>query len=528
MCFSVLFSIFATKKGTKEGTKKIEKMGSPNCSKGIKVYSGFWFKKMAFLRMKTSHNHAMGDVYSCFQKYVRRGEYESALYWGSQIGRENGEFKGYPNALKKRLMQHALEDVGNIEYALQLLKTKIQSWENLVPWIKVLCDMPKTRAAAWLNRLAVEHVHDVTKAPSDILLKSAISLKLHRDADIKQLALMYSKEEMKLYKELNKEVLVFHVLHLKEAGLIPEHPKLELDTGILIESNLLETYREVPEWAYDKHTSKGKRMGRGYAHFFETMVVFPKLVEGKLDVFEEEAKVLYLSGAEQRVRHILSASSPKCPALPPLEFENPLQAQLITGRAKPRVWFATRIGKQVVIKGPVSKKESSCVLKTQKIKECIGLPHTNAHAEGDYLVFDCLIDYTHLPTRITSSRIEVDVKVPVGTSIQGWEKNMLKIPHLAKQILVGLLFRKVIGANDTCSRNFMVIEDTVYSIDDAALEKLTQRMWKTKVTCEYAQAMHTYWDYLVGVMEDWEKKLSEYAFCMERLAEMKDKSKWIW
>ena len=80
---------------------------------------------MAFLRMKTSHGHTMGDVYSCFQKYVRRGDYESALYWGAQIGRKEGEYKGYPNALKKRLMQHALEDAGNIEYAIQLLNKKI-------------------------------------------------------------------------------------------------------------------------------------------------------------------------------------------------------------------------------------------------------------------------------------------------------------------------------------------------------------------------------------------------------------------
>ena len=223
-----------------------------------------------------------------------------------------------------------------------------------------------------------------------------------------------------------------------------------------------------------------------------------------------------------------SPKAPKWPRLPPSEFENPLQTQLLSGRCKPRVWFATRNGKQVVVKGPTSEKESNGVLKTQKIKECLGLPHTNVHREGDYLVFDSLIDYKKLPTRIISSSLEKDVKVPIAQTVSAWDISMLEVPELVKQILVSLLFRKVVGANDTCPQNFMVISNIVYSIDDAALDRLTPRIWKTKASPEYAKAMNTHWDYLVSIMEDWEKKLAEYPFCMERLAEMKDKNKWIW
>ena len=34
---------------------------------------------MAFLKQKTSHNHIMGNVYSTFQKYARRGDYDKII-----------------------------------------------------------------------------------------------------------------------------------------------------------------------------------------------------------------------------------------------------------------------------------------------------------------------------------------------------------------------------------------------------------------------------------------------------------------
>ena len=104
------------------------------------------------MRKKTPHGHIMAEVYSCFQKYVRRGESDDALYWGAQIGRGGADGAGaFPNALKKRLMQHALEDVGHVNYALALNAAKTKTWEALVPWVRVLCALPKTRAAAWMN-----------------------------------------------------------------------------------------------------------------------------------------------------------------------------------------------------------------------------------------------------------------------------------------------------------------------------------------------------------------------------------------
>ncbi len=435
---------------------------------------------MAFLRMKTPHGHQMADVYSCLQKYVRRGEFAEAVYWGSQIAvaaaaADGQEFKGYPNALKKRLMQHALEDVGSLEFAVKLLGAKATTWESLVPWMQVLCEMPKTRAACWFNRLAVGHVSDPAAAPTAELRKGAEALILHRDEKKKDLAEIFSKDTMGIYKELNGEVLAFHLEILNST--LPPNPVPEVPKSIVVQSEWL-AKREVPDWAYDKHTAKGAAMGRGYAHFFETMVLAPALFP-KGDLYAEEAKALYLNGKEQRVRHILAASGGKpaekvaekaaakaaakeakaaekaatkeaakaakaaekaaaktaakeakaadrkaakeaagpqyvAATAPPSAYTQPLQIQPITGRAKARVWFATHAatGKQVVVKGPVKAEEAEAVLKTEALKRSLGFPHANVRVEDSYIVADNLVgNYTTFPTKVVTTKLEKDAIV---------------------------------------------------------------------------------------------------------------------
>lgn len=99
--------------------------------------------------------------------------------------------------------------------------------------------------------------------------------------------------------------------------------------------SILQQPQELPERWLDKHTSRGKKMGRGYAHFFETMImaprVYPVLREEETartmansssrsedlgskggEPYEREAKCYYLTffidGVEARARHILALS----------------------------------------------------------------------------------------------------------------------------------------------------------------------------------------------------------------------------
>ncbi len=557
--------------------------------------------------MKTSHGHQMADVYSCLQKYVRRGDFAESVYWGSQIAVAADEFKGYPNALKRRLMQHALEDVGSLDFAVKLLAAKTPTWESLVPWMQVLCGLPKTRAAAWFNRVAVEHVGNPGAAPTAELRRAAEAQILHRDGDKKGLAAVFSKDTMGVYKELNNEVLALHMEILR--GSWPAVSVPEPAAAVEIPAAWLIT-REVPDWAYDKHTAKGAAMGRGYAHFFETMVVAPALFPGE-DRFAEEAKALYLNGKEQRVRHILAASdtakaaekaaakeaakatkaaekaatkeaakatkaaeklkakeeakAAKAATLvatkatkaaerkaakeaagpsyvaataPPASYTNVVQIQPITGRAKARAWFATADNKkQVVIKGPVKSAEAEAVMKTETLKRSLGLPHANVRVEGDkdsYIVADNLVgDYTTFPTKVVTTKLEKEVTVIdcEKANMCIWDQAMLAEDGKTQNLLVALAFRKVAGANDTCNRNFVLSGETVYSVDDAAVEKETAHIWSkglVKPKASYEAALTKHWDAVKATLESWKSKVPADSYAAKRIAELSDQEGWKW
>jgi hypothetical protein len=502
---------------------------------------------MAFLRMKTPDGHGMADVYSCLQKYVRRGEFSNAVYWAGQIALPQGEYKGYPNALKKRLMQHALEDVGSLDYAVAILQAKAATWEDLTTWLHCLCAMPKTRAAAWLNRLAVDYVGveipedapALRSVPRDVLQKSADVLRLHRDGNRDALKAL-NPTAYRVYREINDEVLAFHVDILVSANLIPKTP-IPARECQEIPATWMER-QDIPDWAYDKHTARGKQIGRGYEHFFETMVLSPRIFPE--DMFEAAAKTLYLNGKEQRVRHILAATKadssegsvsekekmPVVSTSPPPQYTTILQAQALTGRNKARVWFAMAPdGKQVVLKGPVPATEMRAVEKSENFKKLLGLPHANLQIEGKYLVWNSLIDYTTLPTKTMTTKLETDIRVP-AENISHWNVSMLGT-DLERGMLEALLFRKVVGTNDTCDRNLLVVNNMVYSIDDASLCKDTPYMWKTaliKPKAAYEAALERHWSHMESIISAWKTLLHDNDFAMQQLERYGHKSNWIW
>ena len=496
----------------------------------------------------------MAEVYSCLQKAVRRGDADEALYWGAQLGQP------FPNALKKRLMQHALEDVCAPEYARALMGAKAKTWASLVPWVRALCGLRKSRAAAWMNRVAVQYIADPAAAPTPLLGAAALTLVQHRDGLLEALGARFGAAAMRVYKELSNEVLMFHCMLLVEAGVVTEDAYV---LGAATTDDVdLETPRTVPDFALDKHTARGKALGRGYAHFLETMVVAPRLFPADAgDPVEMEARALYTDGKEQRVRHILAASvaaggaaakpaavaakpakapkaaaatkAPKPKAAPsavPAGFTDVLQAQLLTGKHKPRVWFATDAdGAQVVVKGPVKAAERAAVMRSEALKVRLGLPHTHMRENGEFLVCDSLLDYKTLETRVVSSKLETDVRVPVMTG--GWDHALLADDDSAVQLFLGLLLRKVAGANDTCTRNFIVAGGHVYSIDDAALGKTTSHMWKKplgKAAAAYAATLARVWPRVEEEMLVWRGLLAADAFAMAQLTVHATPAGWKW
>jgi hypothetical protein len=231
----------------------------------------------------------------------------------------------------------------------------------------------------------------------------------------------------------------------------------------------------------------------------------------------------------------------------PSVFTNPLQAQLLSGRGKPRVWFAERDGLQLVVKGPVCEKERDGCMNSQRFKEILGLPHTSMHCEtikgADYLVQRSLIDYTKLETQIATTSFESNVVVPKETHIAPWRDEMLRdSPELAQPMLEALLFRKIVGANDSCRWNVMVVPEKdgkprVYSIDDAASAgRTTPMMWKLKANPqEFRAALDRCWNSLTTTMDRWEAVLRGMSeedalaeFALQQLKIYRNPSAWCW
>lgn len=228
-------------------------------------------------------------------------------------------------------------------------------------------------------------------------------------------------------------------------------------------------------------------------------------------------------------------------SLPPIlqDYTHVLQAQLITSKNNPRTWFATKDGRQYVIKGPLGKDEREQCLRSQRLKEILGIPHTYMREEGEFLIQNCIRDYTKLPTLIQSSRWEKNVRVPVFGSWE-WKDNILTQPEkygiLLQSLMEGLLFRKIVGTNDTCSHNFVIWNNIVYSIDDRFLEKRTRYMWKKATTnSTYAYLMNQMWPSLQMTMERWSHLLEAAAamgeafpFALKALNSMKKQKNWKW
>jgi replication-associated recombination protein RarA len=158
------------------------------------------------------------QVQSAFQKSIRRGLEEDALFWGTEL-----HLHGGVNQAWNRMQIIASEDVGLASPSAPIL-------------IRTLHD-------AW------------------------------RDLTAKD-----KNRHGRLY-------FIHAILFLVRA------PKSRIaDNATIVMFNEARPFREIPDWALDKHTRIGTDMGRGYAHFFDEGA---KLVNQKFDdPYEERARIV--------------------------------------------------------------------------------------------------------------------------------------------------------------------------------------------------------------------------------------------
>lgn len=274
-------------------------------------------------KMPTLNGFAADEVISAFQKCIRRGLEEESLQWGfelfwtANIAREK---------IWSRILVISVEDVGiadssallKVGYLYENFKTDPQSFAAA---ISLLCKTRKCRLNDWVTKLEYqlekqENANAIVDSSGGLDKIRSILVESLRNKDsekalycLKVLSFTNQKhpsyENLKLlifdvfeevigksdYLSALKKIAFFpvlfgapdtrlydiHVVHLWCNNIFPESAqfeKIEMNPEYLKISEKVqkrdETLLGIPEFAIDKHTTEGKKIGKGMIHFVET------------------------------------------------------------------------------------------------------------------------------------------------------------------------------------------------------------------------------------------------------------------
>lgn len=255
-----------------------------------------------FLRRQID-GYMMDELVSALQKALRRSQVEGALYWGRVMYRN-----GYWNAAFNRLKVIVMEDVaGNLGLAQYIadqyllgkksLKNKSLTESKDIPicgevldrCIVALAKSPKSRCLNhWLGMTRLKLLDQDFSPPSTCLanLRTSIlkdhkpdeslgwALRLHisgEDAELWKLLRKIEPKTAALYsfREQNASLAIAYSLAIIHKNDFPKHVAFKLEQVKPFPIPLPDSAQrlEIPDHALDKHTGRGKRMGRGIDHF---------------------------------------------------------------------------------------------------------------------------------------------------------------------------------------------------------------------------------------------------------------------
>ena len=463
---------------------------------------------MAFLRKKTSEG-SVGLIYSIIQKCIRRGIEEEALYYSSILYNEATK-----NSLRKRLVYITNEDICHLELANEIM---LCSDEDLFKYVVICCRLKKTHDSAWLSRLALHYNMNDLETKDKELLDAIYITKLVKEEDFKTIRNYIGKKYSKLYSFTGKNNLVWssYILWKYRPELNQAYTK-----DIIIP--LSRKFNEIPFWVYDKHVSGGNK---GYQFFFDnSLIVNDNIYNDKGDKFSEECKKVYLLDEKKycngKTKKIYEEWKKKMDIFNIQGYKDIVQVQLITGKSKPKVYFATQVenNKKYVLKGPINDIMNEQVNETERIKKLLNINHLNTHVKiinnCKWIISDCIIDYNFNEKEIKNSKLESNVSIYNGI------KAHIEFNHIIEENFVDFLkqylFRLIIGANDHCNRNFVTDGTKIFSIDDHCKNQDFKDLFNIKVK----QKIKETWKKWISVfksdilkfLEEWNKKNENISY----------------
>lgn len=446
-------------------------------------------------------------IYSALQKFMRRNEFNNALEMCK-------EFKDYPNALKKRLIYCSIEDCPDMNLINDIYKTEPKI-EKLIPFVSVICNHIKCREVFYAFYYCAAK-EPLNKNPLDIkddllsTMKKLVYLILESKYDT--IISFYQKyypdmELNKIFKFINKNRCFIYALAAKFVCPYIEE-KYELDKNIKINYDFNKDF-VLPEYVFDKHTLNTK--DKSYSFFINNIILEPRKEETEI---EKKAKDIYITTnnstgywLEKRKNELFNEEL----------TGNLIQTQLITAKWKPFVYYYDKNNNnkyEYILKKKMKRTEMEECVDSDNIKKILNLPNLDVKIENDNLIMKNLIEIEPNNTIIKKSKLENNVNIYNG---EHYHYNHIKLNDLNDdellQLFKSLLFRKIIGTNDTCERNLIYINNKIFSIDDPMLLKETDFIWKKplnkKLVNNYKEKLKKIFEKLKIFIKDSESIIKE-------------------
>lgn len=208
------------------------------------------------------------------------------------------------------------------------------------------------------------------------------------------------------------------------------------------------------------------------------------------------------------------------------EYYEKLQVAPRTGTDKVPVYYARdEEWNPVVLKGPIPEPEIAALLETERIKKILGVPRTHVRRDGAHIVSDCLYDYSLKESHICKEGIDKGVRLS-NIKLKMW-KHDIRDPIAERSFLKALALRLIIGTDDTVPRNFVVLDQTVYSVDDPAWFKEPVRVWKVQAHSQhYNDMLDRHWKWVKAFLNVWRKK-DLPPFCIDMCNKYLERKNWV-
>lgn len=480
-----------------------------------------------------SGNFTFDIIYSAFQKLMRRGEISLCLELAK-------EFKNNVNAFKKRLIYNVSEDICNLEL-IELIYNTDNDLTKLAAFVPICCNALKCRDGLYAFRIACEkHGYNYNEiTDKDDLITAMIKLKtkiaLGKTEDIlNYYELKYGKNILKKIYEFSSKnrCCLYALIVYDKVPLVREKydfiPALEDFNPNEIKKITL------PDYVYDKHTAKGHQMGNSsYKYFLDNIILIPKidatkgtvLKDYKNDtIIEHEAKALYLASDKKTSEFLTPITEPPRETPPFNHFAHKvLQVQLITAKNKPKTYYYDLNDNgeyEFILKGPMDYYTAQRNILSDKLKADMYLKNQNMIYRDGYLISDNFIIIDPKDVKTVSSKLEKDVILYNGLTGGCTSKTpeIMNDDEL-NEFIYCLLFRKVIGTNDTTFRNFLYVGGHVITIDDPILNVDTPYLFKTKLNEKVANVFIESFERFPELYKDFLYDLEETIYKAPYLSE---------